>query len=82
MEGDRMFLHILVPLDGSRLAETALSTAGWLAGDWPNDAPGHKHRMRTAAPVNTRNMPFTRPPVLLPAAYYTYAHRQGESCGG
>lgn len=26
-----MFRHILVPLDGSRLAESALATAGWLA---------------------------------------------------
>lgn len=32
MEGDTMFRHILVPLDGSRLAESALDTAGWLAG--------------------------------------------------
>jgi nucleotide-binding universal stress UspA family protein len=32
MEGDKMFHHILVPLDGSRLAESALVTAGWLAG--------------------------------------------------
>jgi nucleotide-binding universal stress UspA family protein len=31
MEGDRVFQHILVPLDGSRLAESALATAGWLA---------------------------------------------------
>ena len=31
MEGDKMFRHILVPLDGSRLAESALATAGWLA---------------------------------------------------
>ncbi len=32
MEGDAMFRHILVPFDGSRLAESALDTAGWLAG--------------------------------------------------
>ncbi len=32
MEGEKMFRHILVPLDGSRLAESALSAAGWLAG--------------------------------------------------
>jgi len=29
--GERIFRHILVPLDGSRLAESALTTAVWLA---------------------------------------------------
>ena len=29
--GDEIFRHILVPLDGSRLAESALTTAVWLA---------------------------------------------------
>ena len=32
MGGDTVFRHILVPLDGSRLAESAVTTAGWLAG--------------------------------------------------
>jgi nucleotide-binding universal stress UspA family protein len=32
MEGESMFRQILVPLDGSRLAESALETAAWLAG--------------------------------------------------
>jgi nucleotide-binding universal stress UspA family protein len=32
MEGEEMFHHILVPLDGSRLAESALATAERLAG--------------------------------------------------
>jgi len=31
MPGEKMFHHILVPLDGSRLAESALTTAVWLA---------------------------------------------------
>ena len=29
--GEKIFRHILVPLDGSRLAESALTTAAWLA---------------------------------------------------
>ena len=29
--GEKIFRHILVPLDGSRLAESALTTAVWLA---------------------------------------------------
>lgn len=29
--GEKMFRHLLVPLDGSRLAESALTTAVWLA---------------------------------------------------
>ena len=31
MQGEKTFRHILVPLDGSRLAESALTTAVWLA---------------------------------------------------
>src|SRR5208337_3452075 len=31
MPGEKMFHHILVPLDGSRLAESALTSAVWLA---------------------------------------------------
>ena len=31
MPGEKIFHHILVPLDGSRLAESALTTAVWLA---------------------------------------------------
>ena len=50
MQAEKVFSSILVPLDGSQLAESALTTAVWLAGKMDAQlTPRPRHREERAA---------------------------------